>query len=194
MRRIIMVAICALSLLAVASLAWAQSSGSDIQPQSQAAPPPPNPGPGGYGSGMGGPGMMGPGGGGSGMMGQGMMGPGGRGDGRRGPGRGRYGQNVGPTYEGWQSMSPQERQAWQQMNHQFQKDTLALRQRLVTKQMELETLWASPNPDQARVRSLSNEVAALQAELANKRNQFLLQCRQKFGDRGWPCPGAGAGY
>ena len=91
-------------------------------------------------------------------------------------------------------MSPEDRQAWKQMYHQFRLDTLELRKKLVATQLELETFWASPNPGHDKVHALADEVAAQQAELAKKRNQLLVNCRQKFGDRGWSCPGAGVGY
>ena len=139
---------------------------------------------------------MGPGGGSGYGMGSGMMGPsGGYGRGMMGPGGGAgYGSGTGPNYQGWQSMSPEDRQAWKQMYHQFRLDTLELRKKLVATQLELETFWASPNPGHDKVHALADEVAAQQAELAKKRNQLLVNCRQKFGDRGWSCPGAGVGY
>ena len=94
-------------------------------------------------------------------MGPGMMGPGsgyhGRGPGmmgheRRDMGRGMhgYGQGMGPDSQGWQSMSPEQREQWRQMRSRFMQETLPLRQELSAKQMELETLWDQKNPDPAR--------------------------------------------
>ena len=60
---------------------------------------------------------------------------------------------------------------------------------LPAKRVELRTLWAQPDMDRDRIDKLSNEVTMLQAELLKKRNQHLLQCRQKFGGQGWDCPG-----
>ena len=173
MRKFFIPAACVFSLLALAGLVWAQSNTMDPQQQRQGAPAPYR-----YG-----PGMMGPGGGGYGSGG--MMGPG---------GGGAYGPGMSPNYQGWQSMSPKEREAWQQMYHQFQLETLDLRKTLAAKQLESETLWASPKPDHNRLQALSDEIVNLQAELAKKRNQFLVKCRQQFGDRGWSCPGVGAGF
>ncbi|MGB5986618.1 MAG: hypothetical protein WBG37_15035 [Desulfobacterales bacterium] len=31
----------------------------------------------------------------------------------------------------------------------------------------------------------------LRAELDQMHDEFLLQCRQEFGDQGWACPGGG---
>ena len=127
-------------------------------------------------------GMMGPGGGGQGM-GPGMM----------GPGVGGYG--MGPAYDP-QGLKPEQRQALQRKWNQYQMDSLALRQQIVVKRMEMETLWNQPQVDQARLRALSAELAGLDAQLAQKRDQFLLDCRQEFGDQGWQCPGWrwGGGY
>lgn len=134
-----------------------------------------------------GPGMMGP--------GYGMGGPGGGGYGMRGPGYG-----YGPGRPGWrggyqapQGLTGKELQAWQQSRAKFMADTLKLRQELAAKRIELQSLWSQPKPDQARVRQLSNEVAEMQAKLAKQRDQYLQQCREQFGDKGWACPGGGWG-
>ncbi|MCF8043847.1 MAG: periplasmic heavy metal sensor, partial [Desulfarculaceae bacterium] len=89
------------------------------------------------------------------------------------------------------SMSPQDQQAWQKMFQEHRQQTLKLRQEYVTKHMELETLWAQPKPDKKRIRELSKELNEIQSKLGQERDEFLLECRQKFGDKGWACPGGG---
>jgi len=127
--------------------------------------------------------MMGPGYG----MGSGhMMGYGSRGWGMHGPG---WGWDQGPR--GWSSMKPEQQEKWGKMRSVYLMDTLKLRKELVAKQTEIQTLWAQPNVDRTKVQKLSNEVAELQAELLKKRDKYLLQCRQEFGDQGWQCPGKG---
>lgn len=133
-----------------------------------------------------GPGMMGPGM----MMGQGyggygMMGPGAM----MGQGCGGYGM-MGRGYGGW-GLKPEEMKQWQEQMAKHQMESLPLRQKLMAKQLELQTLWMQPKVDQDRVKALSKEVAELNAELAKLRDKFLLDCRQRFGDRGWACPGWG---
>jgi Spy/CpxP family protein refolding chaperone len=125
-----------------------------------------------------------------------MMGPG-YGSGMHRGGSGRHGRGrmmdrgwergYGPR--DWQSMEPEQREKWEKMGSKNQIETLELRKQLVTKQMELETLWSQTDVDQKKVEKLSDEVAQLQAELGKKRDRFLLQCRKEFGDRGWACPG-----
>jgi len=125
-----------------------------------------------------------------------MMGPGyGSGMDRGGwgmHGRGRmmdrgWERGHGPRH--WQDVEPEQREKWEKMRSKYQIETLELRKQLVTKQMELETLWAQPDVDHNKVEKLSDEVAGLQAELGKKHDKYLLQCRKEFGDKGWSCPG-----
>ena len=116
-------------------------------------------------------------------MGGGMMGP------------GMMGQGYGPgsNYGGWNQMTPDQQREWQQKRTQFWRDTLPLRQKLINKQMELRVLWGEDNPDPDKAKDLSNEISDLQAQLLKKQNEFLIQCRDRFGDQGWSCPGGGYG-
>jgi Spy/CpxP family protein refolding chaperone len=90
---------------------------------------------------------------------------------------------------GWESMKPEQRPVWDKMRTAHLKDTLELRKQLATKQIELDTLWAQPQVDRKKVEELSNEVADLRAKLWKKRDQYLMQCREEFGDQNWACPG-----
>ena len=86
-------------------------------------------------------------------------------------------------------MTPEQRQKLDKRWSLYQKETLGLRKKLVTTQMELETLWAQPDVDRATAEKLSGEIADLQAQLSKKRDKCLVQCREQFGDLGWTCPG-----
>lgn len=134
-------------------------------------------------------------------MGGGMMGPGsgyhGRGsgmmryDGGRGNGMHGRGHMMGPDAQGWQEMPPEQREQWRQMRTEFMQETLPMRQELNAKLLELETLWEQQNPDPEKVQALSKRIAELRSNLDQKHDEYLIQCRQKFGDRGWSCPGGG---
>ena len=89
----------------------------------------------------------------------------------------------------WQSMKPEQQEKCEKMKAAHLKDTLELRKQLAAKRVELRTLWAQPNVDQAAVEKLSNEVAELRTQLWKKRDQYLMQCRKELGDQGWSCPG-----
>jgi Spy/CpxP family protein refolding chaperone len=116
-----------------------------------------------------------------------MMDPG-RGMGRH---RGVYGRGMGPDPQGWQDMPPEQQEQWRQMRSQHMQDVLPLRQELSAKQMELETLWDQKDPDPERVKALSSRISELRTQLDQQHDDFLMQCRQAFGDRGWTCPGGG---
>ena len=165
--------------LTVAPL-WA----ADDQPPQN---PPISPG---YGYGTGGmePGMMGPG---SGYHGRGpgmMQYDGGMGHGMRG-----RGQMMGPDRQAWHDMPPKLQEQYRQMRSQFMQETLSLRQELGAKQMELETLWDQQDPDPEKVKALSKRIAEIRSQLDQKHDDYLMQCRQEFGDLGWSCPGGGWG-
>lgn len=53
----------------------------------------------------------------------------------------------------------------------FQTDTLQLRQELAANRVELHTLLAQPQPDQARVKALSDQVTQLREQLAKKAHE-----------------------
>jgi len=77
------------------------------------------------------------------------------------------------------------------MRSKFMLDTLPLRQELSAKQMELETLWDHQNPNPEKVKALSNRITESCSKLEQKHDQYLIQCRQEFGDRGSACPDSG---
>lgn len=177
MRRIIL--ICLTMSLVMAAPLWA----AENQPMQKR-----NPSSSGseYGTESMGPGMMGPGSGYHGR-GPGMMGN----DRDMGRGMRGYGRGMGPDPQGWQEMPPEQREQWRQMRSRFMQDTLPLRQELSAKQMELETLWDQKNPDPEKVKALSGRIVELRSKLDQKHDEYLTQCRQEFGDRGWACPGGG---
>jgi Spy/CpxP family protein refolding chaperone len=106
---------------------------------------------------------------------------------------GMYGHDSGCVSgpRGWHDMTPEQQTLWEKMSASFKAETMEIRKQLATRQIELETLWAQPEVDEARIEKLSEEVADLKAQLWKKHDKYVLQCRQEFGDRGWECPGHG---
>lgn len=134
-------------------------------------------------------------------MGPGMMSPGSGYQGH-GPGMMQYdggmrhgmrgrGHMMGPDQQGWQELSPEQREQWRRIRARFMLETLPLRQELSAKQLELETLWDQKNPDSEKVKVISDRITELRAALDRKYDAYLAQCREEFGDRGWTCPGSG---
>ncbi|MEW5914680.1 MAG: periplasmic heavy metal sensor [Thermodesulfobacteriota bacterium] len=81
------------------------------------------------------------------------------------PWGGGPGWGYGP---GYQQLSKEDYAKLVEKRAAFLKETMPLRQQLATKGIELKTLWAQPNPDQAKIQALTNELIDLRAQLAKK--------------------------
>ena len=105
-----------------------------------------------------------------------------------GPGQG-YGPGncpgyaAGPGYGPGPNMTKEQFEQFQAKQAAFLKDTLPLRQTLATKGIELRTLYAQPDADQAKITALRNELIDLRGQLAKKAN-----------DAGLPGYGFGRGH
>ncbi len=83
----------------------------------------------------------------------------------------------------------------------FMQDTLQERQQIAAKSIELRALYAQPNPDQAKIDGLRDEIYTLQKSLAAKADKAGIRAGG-YGPRGGYGPGAvcpgggpyGAGY
>lgn len=111
-----------------------------------------------------------------------------------GPGQGS-GQNM-PGYS-WSQITPEQRDEARQAHSEYLKETLALRQSMAAKRTELQTLYAQPNPDYAKIKVLADELVDLYAQLAKKRNEFMAKYPNSYGRYmgGWYHGGMmGGGY
>lgn len=98
-----------------------------------------------------------------------------------GPG---MGAGMGPGYhmgQGWAQLTPEQQAEIQKAHAEFLNQTLALRQNLAAKRAELQTLYAQPTPDQAKIKALSDEIVDLGAALAKKRNEFRAKYPNAYG-------------
>lgn len=84
------------------------------------------------------------------------------------------GSGGGPGYGPGPNMSKEDYEEFQAKHAAFMKDTLQLRQSLATKRVELRTLYAQPDADQAKIKALNNELIDLRAQLAKKANDAGL--------------------
>lgn len=91
---------------------------------------------------------------------------------------------------GWKNMTPEQQKQFETIWGAYLKDTLALRQQVVSKQLELEMLWHQPQMDDEKIQKISGELADLETQLKKKHDQYLLKCRKEFGDQTWACPGS----
>lgn len=83
---------------------------------------------------------------------------------------GSWGPGHGPGY----GLSQEEAAQLNQQRAAFMKDTLALRQQVALKTMELRTEQAQLNPDQAKIKALGDQIIELRSQIAKKANDAGL--------------------
>ena len=101
-------------------------------------------------------------------MGYGPCGPGG------GPGGAGYG---GGAWGAGLNLTPEQTQKLQTLREGFFKETIPLRNEMMTKRLELRTLWSQPKPDQEKILGKQREVNALRAQLQEKATKYRLEGR-----------------
>jgi Spy/CpxP family protein refolding chaperone len=128
--------------------------------------------------------------------------------GHRGYGMAGPGWGGGP---GWgRQLSQEDQEKFNQARAAFLKETMELRQKQAAKRIEIRTLTAQPNYDQAQAQALADELTDLRAQIQKKRNEHLGQFGGGYGPGGgrggrggWGarggygpgnCPGFGGGY
>jgi Spy/CpxP family protein refolding chaperone len=95
-----------------------------------------------------------------------------------GPGYGYGGHMMGPGYGGcWEgpqasNVSPEQAKNLEQLRQKNWEETKGLREELFSKQQELSTLYAQPNPDQKAIDKLQKETFDLTQQLREKNFAF----------------------
>lgn len=88
---------------------------------------------------------------------------------KAGPGYGN-GQGYGRGQGYAQNLSKEDFAKIQAARAAFLTDSQELRKQAAVKRIELQTLYAQPNPDQAKIKALRDEMIDLRAQIAKKRN------------------------
>src|SRR4030042_3570020 len=116
-----------------------------------------------------------------------------------GPGASGYGPG------GWAAalnVSSEQTQKMQTLREAHFKETIPLRNEIMSKRIEMQTLWAQTNPDQEKILAKQKEINALMAQLQEKSTKHRLEMRQVLNPEqqakigaymGGPC-GFGPGY
>ena len=112
----------------------------------------------------------------------------------QGPGYGRSGWG----YEKWSSLTPEQRTKFQELRQKFNDETAQLTGRILTKRLELQSLWSDPKADSKALQEKEKELRSLQDQMRDKAVQFRLEARKilppeqfsQFGP-GW---GMGSGF
>lgn len=79
----------------------------------------------------------------------------------------------GKGYHG--RLTPEQKAEYKKVKAKYLNETMALRQQLAAKKVELKTLLAQPNPDPAKVKAVADEKVDLYAQLMKKRNEYLAK-------------------
>jgi zinc resistance-associated protein len=113
------------------------------------------------------------------------------------PGYAAGGPGGGPGYGPGPNMTKEQYEQFQAKRAAFLLDTLALRQTMAAKRIELRTLYAQPNVDQATIQKLRGELIDMGSQLAKKANDAGLPGmgfgRGGFGRGGYHHGGYGHG-
>jgi Spy/CpxP family protein refolding chaperone len=115
----------------------------------------------------------------------------------QGPGYG----GTGWGYEKWSSLTPEQRTKFQELRQKFNHETAQLRGTILTKRLELQSLWADPKADPKAIQAKEKELRSLQDQMRDKAVKFRLEARNvltpeqlaQFGPGGGMGPGFGGG-
>lgn len=99
-----------------------------------------------------------------------------------GPGHGSRGKG-GACWESFEtgkasSLTPEQRTKLQELRQKFNDETTKLRGTLLTKRLELQSLWANPKADAKTIVEKDKELRDLENQMREKGLQFKLEARQ----------------
>ncbi|MBW1668697.1 MAG: Spy/CpxP family protein refolding chaperone [Deltaproteobacteria bacterium] len=102
----------------------------------------------------------------------------------RGWGRGMMGYRQGTpatqTQTGWgyTKLTEEQRKQLDSLHQKFYEETLPIRNEIVAKSAELNTVLNSQNPDAEKAKALQKEISDLRGKLAEKRTELVLEARK----------------
>lgn len=128
----------------------------------------------------------------------------------QGPG---FGPGFGPGHRGttpqeswyqgrWSSLTPEQKAKFQELRRKFSDENAKLIGAMVTKRLELRSLWTDPKADSKAILDKERELRDLQNQLRDKAVQMRLEARKfltpeqitNFGPGGGMGPGFGRGH
>jgi Spy/CpxP family protein refolding chaperone len=100
-----------------------------------------------------------------------------------------YGPGFGPRGKGgacWESfeagkaaaLTPEQKTKFQELRQRFVAETATLRGDLLTKRLELQSLWTDPKAEAKAIVDKEKELRNLQNQMGDKGLQFKLEARQ----------------
>ncbi|MEW6375541.1 MAG: Spy/CpxP family protein refolding chaperone [Thermodesulfobacteriota bacterium] len=124
----------------------------------------------------------------------------------QGPGFGHgYGMMHGQEHRGYarlSSLTPEQKAQFQELRQKFIEETAQLRGALLTKRLELQSLWTNPKADPKAITDKEKELRDLQNQMRDKVVQNMLEARKfltpeqiaEFGQGRGMGPGYGRGH
>ncbi|OGP63273.1 MAG: hypothetical protein A2169_08555 [Deltaproteobacteria bacterium RBG_13_47_9] len=99
----------------------------------------------------------------------------------QGPGF-RPGHRGGPHQESWcygesSSLTAEQRSKFQELRRRFNEETAPLRGAMVTKRLELRSLWTNPKADSKAITDKEKELRDVQNQMRDKAVQYKLEAR-----------------
>jgi Spy/CpxP family protein refolding chaperone len=94
----------------------------------------------------------------------------------QGPGFGP-GHRTGWGYEKWSSLTPEQQTKFQELRQKFNDETAQLRGAILTKRLELRSLWTNPKADPKAILEKEKELGTLRDQLRDKAVRFKLEAR-----------------
>ncbi|HUL30452.1 MAG TPA: Spy/CpxP family protein refolding chaperone [Thermodesulfobacteriota bacterium] len=94
-----------------------------------------------------------------------------------GPGQGP-GHRPGWGHEKWSSFTPEQKAKFQDLRRKFSEDNAKLFGAIVTKRLELHSLWTDPKADSKAILDKERELRDLQNQVRDKAVQMRLEARK----------------
>ena len=95
----------------------------------------------------------------------------------QGPGFGP-GHRPGWGQEKWSSLTPEQQTKFQELRQKFNDETAQLRGTMLTKRLELQSLWTNSEADPKAISDKEKEFRSLQDQMRDKAVQFKLEVRK----------------
>jgi len=82
--------------------------------------------------------------------------------------------------EKWSSLTPEQRAKFQELRRKFREDNAKLFGAIVTKRLELQSLWTDPKADSKAILDKEKELRDLQNQIKDKMVQMRLEVRKSL--------------
>ena len=97
----------------------------------------------------------------------------------QGPGSGPGpGHRPGWGQEKWSSLTPEQQTKYQELRQKFNDETAQLRGTMLTKRLELQSLWTNPKADSKTILDKEKGLRDLQNQIKDKAVQMRLEARK----------------